>query len=206
MSSYGSHLIAKKIIVEEADIGVVKWNSFSPALPGSDDQTLAEVLSSGNDGGGADIDNVGKVVSNGVDTDSVVMPKTGINKITMDAAGTLKCQEFQLPLTGANSLNITYIDGGGGESDYALLNCREAEIYGLKIDSYIEVKTGADIDFDEGALIKGNTTTQTVCTHLDLRSTTNLFPAKYDQVISDLLALESRVSALEAGAPPGEEK
>ncbi len=198
MSSHGSYLVSNKVIAEEADIGLIKWSEFSPALPGSDDQNLTEVLTSGNDAGGMEITNIGKVVSNAVDTDSVVMPKTGTNKLTIDNTGILKCQEFQLPITGANPLNITYVDGGGGESDFALLNAREAEFYAVRIDSYVEIKTGADLDFQAGAFLKGNTTTETVCTDLDLRSATNLFPTKYDQVISDLANLEVRVSALES--------
>lgn len=199
MSSYGSSIKCKSISADETFAGKIHWTSFDPALPGSDDQNLNEVLSSGNDGGGLEITNVSKVVSNAVDTDRVVIPKTGTNKLTIDNSGVLKCQEFQVPITGANPLSITYVDGGGGSSDFALINAREAEFYALRIDDYIEIKTGADIDFQTGAFLKGNTTTETVCTHLDLTSTTNLFPAKYDQVISDLANLAARVSTLESG-------
>lgn len=202
MSAYGSTIKCKTISADETFAGKIHWSSFDPALPGSDDQNLTEVLTSGNDAGGLEITNVSKVVSNAVDTDSVVIPKTGTNKLTIDNSGVLKCQEFQVPITGDNPLSITYIEGAG--TDFALLNAREAEFFGVRIDNYIEIKTGADIDFQTGAFLKGDTTTETVCTHLDLTSTTNLFPSKYDKVISDLANLEARVSTLESGGGGGD--
>ena len=48
--------------------------------------------------------------------------------------------------------------------------------------------------------IAGDSTQKAVCTNLDLRDASNQLPDKYDQLITDLAALEARVDALEGGA------
>ena len=120
---------------------------------------------------------VTNVTSNSTYTDEIVVPKQGTTLVKINTTGDIIGQRYVV------------MDGSAEKMDIS----RDA--------------TGGYISFDAtGCQIRGNTTTQTVGLNLDLSSTTNLFPGKYDQVISDLANLEARVTTLEAGGGGGTPK
>ncbi len=57
--------------------------------------------------------------------------------------------------------------------------------------------------FAQNGTIEGNAVAKCVCTDLDLSDASNVFPTKYDQLITDLADLVSRVDAIELAMEGG---
>jgi len=101
---------------------------------------------------------------------------------------------------------IASIDAGTFDPPLPVITPSLEEVLVENPDANGEIITNLDtlntenVIIAQSGTIAGNATGKAVCTNLDLRDASNQFPDKYDQLITDLAALEARVDALEGGA------
>jgi len=108
----------------------------------------------------------------------------------------VKADELQCPVQDGQpyQFNVTYNSGSG----FSVVDAGTIDCAGLSADSYVDIKEAASLRFREGGTLDGNTTTATVCTNLDLRASSNIFPSSFSEILSRLDTLDASFNSLEA--------
>ena len=107
---------------------------------------------------------------------------------------------------------IASIDAGTFDPPLPVITPTLEEVLVKNPDANGEIITNLDTLNSENVIIAqsgtiaGNAAGKAVCTNLDLRDASNDFPTKYDQLITDLADLVTRVEALESAMGGGGSK